>query len=261
MTRLLVVDVGNTNIVLGVFRDETLLGSWRIATARDRTADEYGILARLLLEEHADDLQGAIVSSVVPPLDGTIESMIESTFSLSPLFVRPGVRTGLSVKTENPLEVGADRIVNAVAAYDRFGGPTIVVDFGTATTFDLVSAKGEYLGGIIAPGVSISSEALFSRAARLPRVELRRPPRLIGTGTVSSMQSGIWFGYLGLVDGILARMIDEIGTVRRVVATGGLADGLGEDSRFIDEIDPNLTMSGLRLIWDRNQKPRKEPAR
>jgi type III pantothenate kinase len=251
---LLVVDVGNTNIVLGIYRDDQLLTSWRLATARDRTADEYGIVARQLVSQAFDQpLDGAIVASVVPPLNTTIGTMVEKFFGVVPLFIEPGVRTGLSILTENPLEVGADRIVNAVAAHHLYGGPTIVVDFGTATTFDLVSARGEYKGGVIAPGLTISSEALFARAARLPRVDIRRPSQLIGTNTVASMQSGIFFGYLGLVDGILARARQEIPGLRSVVATGGLAPLLAADSEYIDTVDLELTLKGLKIIFDRNR--------
>ncbi|MDX1583219.1 MAG: type III pantothenate kinase [Thermoanaerobaculia bacterium] len=254
MGQLLVVDVGNTNTVVGIYRDEQLQASWRLATARDRTADEYGILTRQLVEDFVDDgFDGAIVSSVVPPLEPAIDSMIQRYFGVQPLFVRPGIKTGLAIHTENPLEVGADRIVNAVACWSSFGGPSIVVDFGTATTFDVVSAQGEYRGGLIAPGSTISFEALFARAARLPRVEFRRPEHLIGTSTVTSMQSGMFYGYLGLVDGILERMIDELGSVKRVVATGGIAAVLAHESSYIDEVDPVLTLKGLKLIWDRNQ--------
>jgi type III pantothenate kinase len=258
MSRLLVVDVGNTNIVIGVYRGDRLAGSWRLATARERTIDEYGILARQLVGELGDDgFEGAIVSSVVPPLDTVIETMIERYFEVPPLFVRPGVKTGLAVQTENPVEVGADRIVNAVAAWELHGGPTIIVDFGTATTFDVVSERGEYRGGLIAPGPTISFEALFARAARLPRVEFRRPEQLIGTSTVTSMQSGMYFGYLGLVDGILQRMIDELGGIRRVIATGGVAPVLAHESRFIEEVDLELTLKGLKIIWDRNRPARR----
>lgn len=253
---VLVVDVGNTNIVLGIYRDDELAMSWRLATARDRTADEYGIVAKQLVTSVSNGkFDGAIVASVVPPLNSTISGMIEQYFETQPLFVEPGVRTGLSILTENPLEVGADRIVNAVAAHHLYGGPTVVVDFGTATTFDVVTAGGEYRGGIIAPGLTISSEALFARAARLPRVDLRRPAHLIGTNTVSSMQSGIYFGYLGLVDGILTRMRAEIPNLKKVVATGGLASLLAEDSEHIDETDAELTLKGLKIIYDRNDSP------
>ena len=254
MTRLLVVDAGNTNLVLGYYRGDELEASWRLATSLDRTVDEYGIMASQLVLQKADEpFEGAIVSSVVPHIDHVIDAMIRRYFGVEPLFVRPGVKTGLAVKTENPMEVGADRVANAVAAHHIHGGPTIVVDFGTATTFDLVSAAGEYMGGIIAPGVMVAAEGLFSRAARLPRVEIRRPDQLIGTNTVSSMQSGIYFGYLELVDGILERMIDEIGTVKTVLATGGVAPMIAKDSELIETIDPDLTLRGLKIIWDRNR--------
>lgn len=252
-SRVLVVDVGNTNIVLGVYDGERLVDSWRLATARDRTADEYGILATQVLgPDYSSSLDDAIVASVVPPLNGTVEAMIQKYFGIDALFVEPGVKTGLSIHTENPLEVGADRIVNAVAAHALFGGPSVVVDFGTATTFDLVTANSEYRGGVIAPGLTISSEALFARAARLPRVDIRRPSQLIGTNTVASMQSGIYYGYLGLVDGILARMSAEIPDLKKIVATGGLAALLVEDSEYIDLIDLELTLKGLKIIRDRN---------
>jgi type III pantothenate kinase len=250
---LLVVDVGNTNIVLGVYRANELLTSWRFATARERTADEYGILAtQLSAPVHAGPFEGAIVASVVPPVNSAIAEMIRKYYSLDPIFVEPGIRTGLSIHTENPLEVGADRIVNAVAAFELYGGPSVVVDFGTATTFDVVSAHAEYLGGIIAPGLTISAEALFARAARLPRVDIRRPDHLIGTNTVASMQSGIYFGYLGLIDGILGRMRAEIPDLKSVVATGGLATLLAEGSEHIDTVDLELTLRGLKIIYDRN---------
>lgn len=250
---LLVVDVGNTNVVLGVWLGDRLVASWRLATARERTADEYGILARQLLDGAIDrPIDGAIVASVVPPLNGGIRSMLIKYFGVDPLFVEPGIRTGISIRVENPLEVGADRIANAVAAHRIYGGPAIVVDFGTATTFDVVSEAGEYRGGVIAPGLTISSEALFSRAARLPRVDIRRPSSVIGSNTVANMQSGIYFGYLGLVDGILRRMKMELPELKRVVATGGLAAVLFEDSEMMDEIDDELTLKGLKLIWDLN---------
>jgi type III pantothenate kinase len=255
---LLTVDVGNTNIVLGIYRGDQLVGSWRLATARDRTADEYGILAAQLIGTDYDGrLEGAIVSSVVPPLNASVAWMIEKYFDIQPLFVEPGVKTGIAIHVDNPQEVGADRIVNCVAAYAAFGGPTIIVDFGTATTFDVVTADAQYVGGVIAPGLNISAEALFARAARLPRVDVKRPPTVIGTNTVVNMQSGLYFGYLGLVDGILERMKREIGEPKRVIATGGLATLFAGDSQHIDETDSELTLKGLKIIYDRNRAPRR----
>ena len=257
-SNLLVVDLGNTNIVIGVYRGDQLVGSWRMATARDRTADEYGILARQLVGDslHAS-LEGAIVASVVPPLNTAMSFMIRKYFDIEPLFVEPGVKTGIAIKVDNPLEVGADRIVNCAAAHHEFGGPTVIVDFGTATTFDVVTSEAEFIGGVIAPGLTISAEALFARAARLPRVDVRRPDRVIGTNTVVNMQSGIYFGYLGLVDGILSRIKLELPALKRVVATGGLAELFAEDSEHIETVDPELTLKGLKLIYDRNQISRR----
>jgi type III pantothenate kinase len=257
-SNLLVVDAGNTNIVLGVYRGEELASSWRLATARERTADEYGILARQLVGDalHAS-LEGAIVASVVPPLNSALKLMVQKYFDIEPMFVEPGVKTGIAIHVDNPLEVGADRIVNCAAAHHAYGGPTVIVDFGTATTFDVVTANAEFVGGVIAPGLNISAEALFSRAARLPRVDIRRPDRVIGTNTVVNMQSGIYFGYLGLVDGILARIKQEVPDLRKVVATGGLATLFAEDSEHIDEVDTDLTLRGLKIIYDRNRAPRR----
>ena len=254
---LLVIDLGNTNIVLGVYRGEELVSSWRLATARERTADEYGILARQLVGDslHAN-LEGAIVASVVPPLNGAMTFMVQKYFGVAPMFVEPGVKTGIAIHVDNPLEVGADRIVNCAAAHHAYGGPTVIVDFGTATTFDVVTANAEFVGGVIAPGLNISAEALFARAARLPRVDVRRPENVIGTNTVVNMQSGIYFGYLGLVDGILARIKREVPDVQRVVATGGLASQFADDSEHIEVVDPELTLKGLKLIYDRNRTPR-----
>lgn len=256
-SNLLVVDLGNTNIVLGIYHDDVLVNSWRLATARERTADEYGILARQLVGDALQNgLEGAVVASVVPPLNGAMTFMIRKYFGIDPLFVEPGVKTGIAIHVDNPLEVGADRIVNCAAAHERFGGPSVIVDFGTATTFDVVTENAEYVGGVIAPGLNISAEALFARAARLPRVDVRRPDHVIGTNTVVNMQSGIYFGYLGLVDGILARIKTEVPNLKRVVATGGLATLFEEESEHIDEVDPELTLKGLKLIFDRNRAPR-----
>jgi type III pantothenate kinase len=257
MSNLLVVDVGNTNVVLGIYRDDDLVGSWRLATARERTADEYGILTRQLIGDSASSLDGAIVSSVVPPLNSAFAGMIQQHFGIEALFVEPGVKTGIAIHVDNPQEVGADRIVNCVAAFERYGGPSIIVDFGTATTFDVVTANAEYVGGVIAPGLNISAEALFARASRLPRVDIRRPPTVIGTNTVVNMQSGLYFGYLGLVDGILARMKTELPPLKKILATGGLAKLLAPDSEYIEEVRDDLTLEGLKIIYDRNRgKPR-----
>jgi len=255
---LLVIDLGNTNLVLGVYRGEELVSSWRLATARERTADEYGILARQLVGDTLhSSLEGAIIASVVPPLNGPMALMVQKYFGVEALFVEPGVKTGIAIHVDNPLEVGADRIVNCAAAHHEYGGPTVIVDFGTATTFDVVTANAEYIGGVIAPGLNISAEALFARAARLPRVDIRRPDHVVGTNTVVNMQSGIYFGYLGLVDGILARIRQEVPDVRRVVATGGLASLFAEESEHIDEVNPELTLKGLKIIYDRNRTPRR----
>lgn len=257
-SNLLAVDVGNTNIVLGVYRGDELLHSWRLATARERTADEYGIITKELIGAHFDEsFEGAIVSSVVPPLNSEIAEMIHGYFGVDPLFVEPGVKTGVAIHVDNPQEVGADRIVNCVAAHHAYGGPTVIVDFGTATTFDLVTADAKYVGGVIAPGLNISAEALFARAARLPRVDIRRPPHVIGTNTVVNMQSGIYFGYLALVDGLLTRIKKEVPNLKRVIATGGLAALFAEDSEHIDEVDTELTLKGLKIIWDRNRGGRR----
>jgi type III pantothenate kinase len=257
-SNLLVVDLGNTNLVLGVYRGEELINSWRLATARERTADEYGILARQLVGDAIhNNLEGAIVASVVPPLNSAMTFMVRKYFGIEPLFVEPGVKTGIAIHVDNPAEVGADRIVNCAAAHDKYGGPTVIVDFGTATTFDVVTANAEFVGGVIAPGLNISAEALFARAARLPRVDIRRPDHVIGTNTVVNMQSGIYFGYLGLVDGILARIRAEVPNLKRVVATGGLATLFAEDSEHIDEVDPELTLKGLKIIYDRNRTSRR----
>jgi type III pantothenate kinase len=257
-SHLLVVDVGNTNIVLGIYRDEVLINSWRMATARERTADEYGIMTKLLIgDSFAGEIEGAIVSSVVPPLNSAISWMIDKYFGIKPLFVEPGVKTGIGIHVDNPQEVGADRIVNCVAAYETHGGPLIIVDFGTATTFDLVTADANYAGGVIAPGINISAEALFARASRLPRVDIKRPPHVVGTNTVVNMQSGLYFGYLSLVDGILARIKREVSGIKRVIATGGLASLFIEDSEHIDEIDSELTLKGLKIIYDRNRVARR----
>jgi len=301
---LLAIDVGNTNTVLGLYRlsihgdpaPATLLADWRVTTHRSLTVDEVGIIFRDLFALRSlemSQVSGVIVSSVVPPLDSTYRRAVELYFRVKPIFVEPGTRTGLPILTDNPAEVGADRIVNCVAAIELFrpSAPNrtsaatastgsshleprtsnlephaiIVIDFGTATTFDAISPKGEFLGGAIAPGLGISAEALFSRAARLPRVDIRKPAKVIGTGTVDNLQIGLYYGYIGLVDGILERMIAELGPDTRTIATGGLARHIAGGSKYIGQVDELLTLAGLRLIYERNldhhpRHPKPHPA-
>lgn len=254
---LLVVDVGNTHTVLGVYEGERLVHDFRIETSRGRTRDEYHVLLLNLLELEGikrSDVRSSILSSVVPALNETIVDAVDRAFDHEMLVVGPGIKTGIPVLYENPREVGADRIVNAVAAYERVKGATIVVDFGTATTFDCISKKGEYLGGAIAPGMEISASALFAHAAKLPRAEIAHPPKAVGRNTVHSMQSGIVFGYVGLVDGLVRRLTAEMGTETTVIATGGLARLVETESETIDDVDEYLTLEGLRLLFERNQR-------
>jgi len=260
---LLAIDVGNSNIVLGVFDGDRLTESWRLQTLRERTADEHGILVTLLFaERHVDTSQvdGVIISSVVPPLTGTMEEMAERYFGRAPMTVDPSTNTGMAILYTPPSDVGADRVVNAVAAYEMFGRaerrPVIAVDFGTATTFDVISAAGEYVGGVICPGIGISADALFQRAARLPRVDVRKPPAIIGQTTVTSMQAGLFFGYVSMVDGIVQRIRAELPSGERATcsATGGMASVHSNETTVIQRVEPDLTLQGLRLIWSAAQR-------
>lgn len=271
---LLVIDVGNTNTVLGVFRSsneqpgvapryDQMLAHWRVGTVRTQMADEYGVLFRNLFAMQSIDPQevkAIVLASVVPPIDSTLREVCERYFQVKPLFIEPGVKTGMPVLVENPAEVGADRIVNGVAAFERYGGPCVIVDFGTATTFDVISERGEFMGGVIAPGIGISAEALFQRTARLPKIDIRRPARVIGTNTVTNLQSGLFYGYVGLVDGLLERIMDELGAKAKVISTGGLASLIASGSRFVGIVDEMLTLDGMRIIHERNtgaRAPRK----
>ncbi|OYD06338.1 type III pantothenate kinase [Paludifilum halophilum] len=254
---LMVMDVGNTHIVLGLYEGEELLYHWRVHTDRNSTEDEYAMRLKNLFQHvgiEMADIEGLIICSVVPPLTHVFKLLARKYFHVTPLIVGPGVKTGLNIQYENPREVGADRIANAVAAIERFGPPVIVVDFGTATTFCFIDEKGHYLGGAITPGISISTEALYQRASQLTRIEIVKPESVVGRNTVKSVQAGVFYGYVGVVDGIVSRMKEQMSQPPTVVATGGLAELICGEARTIDEVDPLLTLAGLKLIYERNQK-------
>jgi type III pantothenate kinase len=257
---LLAIDIGNTNIVLGVFDGTVLVRSWRLATIRERTSDELALLIEgLFASSRIDrmDIDSVVLGSVVPPLTSTMQSMVDCSFRMKPLTIEPGVETGMPILYDDPAEVGADRIAGAIAAYERFGRqasrPLVVLDFGTATTFDAVSTEGAYLGGAICPGVQISADALFQRAARLPRIDVRKPSTVVGRTTVGAMESGLFWGYVGMVEGLVRRMSDELGGHATCVATGGLADLIAPETALIQHVDRDLTLHGLRIVWERNR--------
>ncbi len=257
---LLVIDVGNTHIVFGGFEGKKLIYDWRISSDKEKTSDEYGLLFDQIFQYNGIDrseVSDIIISSVVPTLMHTLPAMSQRYFNIDPVVIGPGVKTGMNIKYDNPKEVGADRIVNAVAAYERYGGPVIIVDFGTANTFCFVNKEGEYLGGVIAPGIKISSEALFLRTAKLPKVEILKPERVIGKNTVESIQSGLVYGYIGMVDSIIERMIEEMKLKReevKIISTGGFSTIIGNESKYIQYSDKFLTLEGLRIIYERNKK-------
>jgi type III pantothenate kinase len=254
---LLAVDIGNTTIDIGLFKGKTLVEHWKIRTEREKTADEYAMTLLNLFSfsrVEAKKIKSVLVSSVVPPLTPVFEDLSQSLFEVKPLVVGPGLKTGLAILYENPLEVGADRVVAAIAAYEKHGGPCIVVDFGTATTFDAISSKGEYLGGAIAPGIQISAEALYLKTAKLPRIEIRKPKKAIGRTTVSSMQSGLYFGYIGLVTNIIEEIKKELGAKAKVVSTGGFGAQISHEIKSIDSFEPYLILEGLRILHQRNRK-------
>lgn len=264
---LLALNVNNTNTVIALYpihngRTGELRITWRISTRQGQTADEYGILVRNLLQGEGiqtSDITGIVIASVVPPIDWILRQFCERYFDQKPLFIEPGVKTGMPIRIDHPGEAGADRIANCVGAFEKYGGPCIVVDFGTATNFDVISAKGEFIGGAIAPGLNISAEALFARAARLPRVEIKRPAKVIGTNTVDNLQIGLFYGHIGLVDSLLERMIAELGKNTVCIATGGLANLIAGDSKYISHINDTLTLEGLRIIYERHRNARTRP--
>jgi type III pantothenate kinase len=257
---LLALDVGNTNTKLGLYRLDSgepgLAANWRLTTHRAQTVDEYGALFINLFQMKGLDpgqVKHIIISSVVPPVESTLRQMCEIYFHIDPLFIEPGIKTGMPVLVDNPTELGADRLADSIAAFEKYGGPCIVVDFGTATKFEVISERGEYLGGVIAPGLGLSAEALFSRAARLSRVDIKRPAKVIGTNTTGHLQSGLYYGYIGLVDGILDHIVAELGSKPKIIASGIMAHLIAADSRYISEIDDMLTLDGLRILFERNR--------
>jgi len=253
---LFAVDVGNTNLTLGVFRDDKLVGDWRLNTDRSQTVDGWGVLFRNLLslaELQFSEIDGIAISSVVPSLDASLRRMSERYFRQTPLFVDSTTDTGLRIEIDTPSEVGADRLVNSVAAFARYGGPCVAVDFGTAINFDVISADGAYLGGLLCPGVGVAAEALFRRTARLPQIDIAEPDHLIGSNTVDALRSGLYYGSLGQLDGILGRLVEQLGPETKVVGTGGQAHTLCPASAYVQEIDEHLTLEGLRLVWERNR--------
>jgi type III pantothenate kinase len=253
---LLALDAGNTNITIGAFDGDKLISRWRLRTIHEQTADEWGILMRNLFALNSLDLariKGIVISSVVPPLEQNLTAMAQRYFGVEPMFITAGTDTGITVRYDNPREVGADRIVNSVAAFQKYGGPCVVVDLGTAITFDAVSAKAEYLGGVICPGIGIAIGGLFAKTARLPMVDFREPEKLIGSNTVGSIQSGLYYGFLGLIDGIIERMAADLGPNTKAIATGGQASLIVRGSKFLQAADEDLTLDGLRIIWQRNQ--------